>query len=129
MGKYLTMGITFLLILVFAIPLLVNHTGNTMTAERVVGALESATLGAMRNDPQNYAVDMEDTIANVTMNILKAQENNKRNLEVSYVFFDRDGAVTTATDEATGVQYRVRLLDNKGAIQSETVKKLILKEG
>ena len=117
-----------MLIIIGMIPLMMNHTNNTMSAERVTGVLETATLGAMRNNPENYRLDMKDTIATVTSNVLKSQTDNERDVEISYVFFDKNNKVTTKEDDMTGVQYRVRLLDKKGKVQSETEKKLVLKE-
>ncbi|MFV1457196.1 hypothetical protein [Bacillus mycoides] len=128
MGKYLVAGVTLMLIIIGMIPLMMNHTNNTMSAERVTGVLETATLGAMRNNPENYRLDMKDTIATVTSNVLKSQTDTERDVEISYVFFDKNNNVTTKEDDMTGVQYRVRLLDKKGKVQSETEKKLVLKE-
>ncbi|MBE7114629.1 hypothetical protein [Bacillus paranthracis] len=128
MGKYIIAGVSLILLLICMTPLMVNHTNNTMSAERVTGALETATLGAMRNDPEHYRLDMEDTIATVTANVLKSQTNTDRDIEISYVFFDKNNNVTNNKDAMTGVQYRVKLLDKKGKVQSETEKKLILKE-
>ncbi|PER55606.1 hypothetical protein CN495_07580 [Bacillus thuringiensis] len=128
MGKYLMMGITLIVLIICIVPFTVNHQNNTMSAERVMGVLQTSTLGAMRDNPENVGLDMEDTIANLTTKILQEQSKHNRDMEISYVFFDNNNQITKDKAKMVGVQYRVRLLDDKGKTQSETEKKLMLRK-
>lgn len=128
MGKYLMMGITLIVLIICIVPFTVNHQNNTMSAERVMGVLQTSTLGAMRDDPNNVGLDMEDTIANLTTKILQEQSKHNRDMEISYVFFDNNNQITKDKKKMVGVQYRVRLLDSEGKTQSETEKKLMLRK-
>lgn len=128
MGKYLMMGITLIVLIICIVPFTVNHQNNTMSAERVMGVLQTSTLGAMRDNPDNVGLDMEDTIANLTTKILQEQSKHNRDMEISYVFFDNNNQITKDKTKMVGVQYRVRLLDDEGKTQSETEKKLMLRK-
>lgn len=104
-----------------------QQNGNEKTTEEVKTSLKSINLGSAREEGEG-TISKKDEVANLVLDVVKAQKNNGKDIDIHYVFFDKNGQTTQDEAKITSVQFLIQLKNEAGDVVSEAAERLSLKE-
>lgn len=99
------------------------------TTSEVELLAENMRLGLIRseikqsNDGYPY-IDKEEIVANLVSHVTEAQKNHGYNIDLQYVFLDKNGYVTENEAEIRGIQFAVRYIGKDGKVKASAEKRL-----
>jgi hypothetical protein len=118
--KYLFITFIFIVATVWVVTIATRQSANVTSTQEVQLALNSAQLGSIRESATN-AVDKKALVANLVLEVIKAQKEQGKDIKIDYVFLDKNGKVTEVENQIESVQFKVSLLnDEKKVISSST---------
>lgn len=104
----------------------------TAEAEALLDTISVGTIRSTLNEKgemkeEKAYVDTDELIANVTANVVQAQKTHPYDIQLDYVFLDKDGNVTKNENKVTSIQFRVQLVDN-GEVKGTAERRLSLNQ-
>lgn len=93
-----------------------------------VGAIRSSLDESGRIKEEKAYVDTDELVANVTANVVQAQKTHPYDIQLDYIFLDKNGNLTKDDKKVTSIQFRVQMLDDKGEIKGSAERRLSLNQ-
>lgn len=129
MGNWIKYMIIIILIVVATVFLsyqTTRHHANIASTQEVQAvALQSIDLGFARVLGENR-LNKKAIITNLILSIAEKHKGQGQNIEIDYVFFDKDGNVTENENLINSVQFKVKIIDKNGKIVSSSTERLVL---
>lgn len=109
----------------------------TNTTSEVEALAESVSVGLIRSnlDENGQSIkeieylNAEQLIANLTSNIESVQKNYNYDIQLTYVFLDKNSNVTGNENSIQGIQFRIQLVDpDTGDVKGTAEKRLQLNQ-
>lgn len=102
----------------------------TDTTSEVAMLEEAVSAGIIRSEIESRDdfgfIDKDELVANMVVHISEVQKSHGYDVHVTYVFLDKNGAVTTTDEAIRGVQFQVQLKDEDGVVKGTAEKRLSL---
>jgi len=102
----------------------------TDTTSEVEMLAEAVSAGIIRSEIASRDdfgfIDKDELVANLVVHIAEVQTNHGYNVNVSYVFLDKDGNPTDTDDRIRAIQFQVQLLNADGSVRGTAEKRMSL---
>lgn len=102
----------------------------TRTTSEVEILAETLSVGLIRSEIDEGDdipfFDKDEIITNLVSHVSDVQKNHKYDIQLDYVFLDKDGDITENDDDIRGLQFRVSFIDDAGEVRGEAEKRLTI---
>jgi len=129
--KWVWVFLTVLFLVFFiAYTATVQNTAVRTTSE-VEALAENLSVGLIRSEIEESEdgypfFDKEEVIANLVTNVANVQKNHRYDIDLQYVFLDKNGKITETESEMRGVQFIVQYMNEKGEVAASAEKRVTL---
>lgn len=123
--KYIFIAIIFVAVTLMVTVTSTRHSTNVTATQEVQLALKSSELGTIRENATN-ALDKKALVANLVLEVIKAEKEKGNNIKIDYVFLDSGGNVTEDENAIESVQFKVSLLNKDNEVLSTSTQRIAL---
>lgn len=124
--KYFVIGLLFVAAIIWASNIGVRHSTNVAAVQEVQIGIESALVGKIRENATNAFEGKKALVANLLLEVAKAHKEQGKDIQVDYVFLDKNGNVTSNEDDIQSVQFQIQILDDDGKVLSSSTQRISL---
>lgn len=123
--KYTFISLLFVAGAIFVFFASVRHQSNVVSTQEVEGALPSVTLGEARVEGIS-SLDIDSIVTNIMLSIAESHRGYRKNVEIDYVFLDKNDHVTESKENISAIQFEVKLLGKNNRVESTSKQKIEL---
>lgn len=124
--KYTIIGILIVLVMLFIVIVSTKHQTNITGTQTVDPALKSSEVGSTRNSDNRVSMTKKSIISNLVSDIAKEHNQQDKDIEVEYVFYDKNGNITNNENNVASVQFEVFLIGKNDRVESVSRQHIIL---
>lgn len=127
--KYLIFGVLFVVLIYYSGVISIKQSNTVRTVENIDISLESAQLGTLRANKKQSVIDKEEVLSELITEVSKDAKNHDGDMNIQYVFLDKNGNKTSQEAQIDSIQFIVKLMNEDGESVAETVQRYSLKDG
>lgn len=129
--KWVLAFLTVLFLVFFIVYTATVQNTAVRTTSEIEALAENLSVGLIRSEieesDEGYPFfDKEEVIANLVTNVANVQKNHRYDIDLQYVFLDKNGNITETESEMRGVQFVVQYLSEKGEVKASAEKRITL---
>lgn len=103
------------------------QNGSVASVQEIETTIATSMMGKIRAN-EGTEVTKKELVTGVITKTIATQKSYHKNLQIDFVFLDKDGHKTNDESSIRSVQIRTALLNDKGEAQTQAVKRISLNQ-